>query len=133
MCIAPGLVCADACRDAALGASLRGDAVAFAAMPDGSAGASGAAGLNDDECDGDEREDGFHNLPFARRGFFGRMIFHQRRKKTKRQVFAKRASEPFEMMNVRWIPPTKGLAERETIQGLIPPHRLRRANGRSQT
>ena len=72
------LVGADACRDAAFGASLGGNAV----MPDGSAGTGGAAGLHDDDKgDGDECEDGFHNHPFARRGLFVRMILRQCSKK----------------------------------------------------
>lgn len=44
-------------------------------MPDGSAGARCAAGLNDDDkANGDECDDGFHDLLFARRGFFARMF-----------------------------------------------------------
>lgn len=71
----PGLIGTDACRDAALSASSGGNAVALTFMPDGSAGAGCAAGLNDDDkANGDECEDGFHNLPFVRRGFFARMF-----------------------------------------------------------
>ena len=61
-------------------------------MPDGGSSACGAAGLNDDdEGDGDECEDGFHNLPFARRGFFGRMFFSSAQKKAKRRGCVKLA------------------------------------------
>lgn len=49
--------------------------MALAIMPHRSAGAGCAAGLNDDDkANGDECEDGFHDLLFARRGFFARMF-----------------------------------------------------------
>lgn len=49
--------------------------MALAIMPHRSAGAGCAAGLNDDDkANGDECDDGFHNLPFASRGFFARMF-----------------------------------------------------------